>query len=254
MTIREYLSADSEEMPAWLQAHQRGDSFNREAFFTGRTVYYPGSGSDGHPVKLFGGSHSAHAFIYTDYILDSAYLKRELEHPTHKFLGYHTFDRIVLKESDLAPRGWLPHIAPAFYAGDKSFVSPDFKPYAFVEILERDSSRDSVHGAARLAVLFLGADAFAAFDALYCQQDGTPPPYALFIQDHGFGCNYNRFGKGGLLEKIARSCAVQATRLVASSYSECWAGYQRVPEVRTDRGGMHNNNRFICTRRKDARE
>jgi hypothetical protein len=54
-------------VPSWLDDFANGDAFERESFFASRIVYYPSSGTDGHPVKLFGSTHSAHSFVYAAY-------------------------------------------------------------------------------------------------------------------------------------------------------------------------------------------
>ncbi len=72
MTLNEYLRQQSEEMPDWLEHFGSGDRFSRSQFFGSRVVYYPGSGTDGHPVKVFGSSHSAHSFVYVDYGMSQA--------------------------------------------------------------------------------------------------------------------------------------------------------------------------------------
>ena len=46
-----------EPCPDWL--HQLRPTFDRSAFFSSRTVYYPGSGDDGQPVKLCAQAHAA---------------------------------------------------------------------------------------------------------------------------------------------------------------------------------------------------
>jgi hypothetical protein len=77
MTISDFLFSIRETIPAWLLSFQPlpefpiesqpAAAFPRSQFFSSRCVYYPGGGFDGHPVKLFGSSHSAHCFVYADY-------------------------------------------------------------------------------------------------------------------------------------------------------------------------------------------
>lgn len=120
-------------------------------------------------------------------------------------------------------------------------------PFGFLEILERDPGLDEAHGARRLAVLFLGADGFAAYDALFCQAN-CDPPFAVALVDHGFGGNYGRFGQGGLLERLALRCDVFPDWLLVGRPTQPWEGYDRMPGVDGDRGGMHNNLRHLCRR------
>lgn len=66
MKLHGYLSQHREPCPSWLVNFNGKDGFDHQAFFNSRVVYYPGYGSDGQAVKLFGSSHSAHCFVYAD--------------------------------------------------------------------------------------------------------------------------------------------------------------------------------------------
>ena len=73
-------------------------------------------------------------------------------------------------------------------------------------------------------MLFVGGDGFATFDALYCQGDGTPPPYLVVAKDHGFGGNWDAFGEDGLLERLATNAERQPKYLFAWGNARPWAG------------------------------
>jgi hypothetical protein len=72
MTVYDYLKKDKEPIPRWLLEIKEGDPFPYQDFFASRIVYYPGSYTDGHAVKVFGSTHSAHSFVYVDYMLNQA--------------------------------------------------------------------------------------------------------------------------------------------------------------------------------------
>lgn len=245
MTPYEYLRGKRVTIPAWLDGFKEGSLFNRRQFFASRTVYYPGSRTDGHPVKLFGSTHSAHCFVYADYDLPQETLEERLAHPNTRFRGYHTLARIRLSEAELVPEGWIPHVHPA-EVDTARIVSPP--PYGICEILERDEELGDDHGPLRLALLFLGADAIAAFDALYCQSADIPAPFAVVLEDHGFGGNYDRFGSGGLLERIASGCDRIPEWLLVAEGTKPWVGFEPAPDVSGDRGGMGNSLRFLHER------
>jgi len=115
-----------------------------------------------------------------------------------------------------------------------------------VAIVERDSDRNDDHGPGRLAIMFLKWDGFAAYDALFCQRNGTADPYGLLLQDHGFGGNDERkFGAGGLLERIARNAEAFPTWLVVGENTDPWEGYQCLAGVTGEPGGMHRLTRFL---------
>jgi hypothetical protein len=249
MTLYEYLQMIPEHIPDWLKQFRVGDVFDSQQFFASRVVYYPGSGTDGHPVKLFGSTHCAHCFVYADYGITENNMKEELNHPIYRFRGYHTLARVQLREHDLVPDGWNKHVNLDESHMDMSlFVKTS--PFGFLEVLERDQEFDNNHGAQRLAILFLGADGVAAYDALFCQQSNILPPFAIVIQDHGFGSNYTNFGQDGLLHQIASECNVFPRWLLVADNTYPWEGFVKVPDVDGNAGGMHNTLRFLYERCK----
>jgi len=92
MTMYEYLKNDQKPTPSWLLEIKEGDKFSRDDFFSSRIVFYPGSYTDGHAVKVFGSTHTAHSFVYVDYWVTQEELETELEQ--HAFLGYKNLFRI----------------------------------------------------------------------------------------------------------------------------------------------------------------
>jgi hypothetical protein len=243
----EYLRQMPKLSPRWLDEFRTEDAFRPQEFFASRVVYYPGSRTDGHAVKLFGSTHSAHCFVYVDYSITQATLEAELAHPEHGFRGYHTLDRRQLAEADLTPNRWVSHIDPRDVPQHKQPIAA-FHPFGFMEVLERDRGFDDAHGARRLAILFLGADGIAAYDALFCQNDSPPVPFAIVLQDHGFGGNYDYFGQGGLLQTIASRCNAIPRFLLVAENTQAWNGFEQVPEVEGDPGGMHATPRFLYRR------
>lgn len=253
MTLYDCLRQQREDPPAWLGRFRSGDPFPREQFVASRVVYYPGAGTDGHPVKVFGSTHSAHCFVYADYGVTQTALEEKLGDPRFRFRGYHSLSRVQLRETDLVPWGWTAHVDRAEVPLDRHGFAVAAAPFGFLEVLERERELGDAHGATRLAILFLGADGVATHDALFCQRDGASAPYALVLQDHGYGGNYDRFGAGGLLERIARRCEVVPQWLFVAENTRPWDGFERVPNVDGDHGGMHNNLRFLYQRLDEPR-
>jgi len=245
MNLYDHLQERREDIPDWLDQFRDGDHFPRLAFFGSRVVYYPGSGVDGHPVKVFGSTHSAHCFVYVDYGVSQADLSEELNHDKYRFRGYHTLARLQLQETDLVPTNWTPHLHPDEVAHYRYHRSG---PFGFLEILERDHEFEDNHGPRRLAILFLGADGIASYDALFCQGRDSSVPFAVVLQDHGFGGNYDRFGRGSLLERIARDCRVVPRWLLVAKNTEPWGGFDQVPGVDGDFGGMNADRCFLYQR------
>lgn len=247
--LRDHLAPYSSPMPDWLRSYQPGAPFCRADFFSSRVVFYPGSGGDGHPVELFGSSGLAHCFVYVDHLVPQESIQGDLEdRDLHKhFSGYHTLTEVVLQESDLTPRGWSPHVRRRRVARSRASA---FTPYGLFVVLQRDEERDEGHGPTRLAILFLGGDGFASYDALFCQGGEGSAPHAAVIQDHGFSGNYSHFGHGGLLAEIASKCGVFPDWLFVAKNSKAWSGYQLVPELPGDRGGMYQMVRRLYRRSK----
>lgn len=253
MELHDYLTTLREDCPTWLTNFDIDNPvFNRQDFFTSRVVFYPGAYVDGHAIKLFGSSHAAHCFVYCDYLYEqdgiTSILDGRADGYCSPILGYHTLARLPLTPHDLAPNGWKMHVDIAAH----HIHRPSIRPYAFLEILERDPERDDNHGAHRLAILFLGSDGHATYDALFCQNNGHLPPFCLFLQDHGFGGNYSDFGNGGLMHQIATETGVFPDWQLVANNTTSWTDYKTVRDVSGDGGGMHNHHRKLHRKIKGA--
>lgn len=249
MKIHEYLAKQEEKIPKWLKDFKRGDSFNRDDFFSSRIVYYPGCGDDGDAVRIFGSSKSAHCFIYGEYMdgFNSQVIRDKLANEGSGFRGYKPLEIISLKEEDLVPKGWSQHISVDEFARAHKFISQGNQPFCLIAILQRVSDLNDSYGPKRLAILFLSADSSAAYVALFCQEQSRVAPFALFLQDHGFGTNYG-FGKGGLMESLATRCGVFPELMVVGGGTEPWGQYEEIPDVDPDRGGLQNELRCLYRR------
>ena len=243
-SLIEALQEYAEPLPEWLE----GDvAFDRKRFFSSRTVYYPGSGDDGQPVRLCARSRAAHAFVYVDYAVSEDRVKAHIDDPEHGFRGYEVTHTERVEEETLRPGGWMRHLAPdqvgnANWARDSSVT-----PFARYYVLTRKEGYGDGHGARRLAILFVGGDGFAAYDALYCQGDGTHAPFMILVQDHPFGGNWALFGHAGPLEQLAEQCGVRPGLLLVADNTEPWQGYDDVGAA-ADNGGMHGHPRKLFRR------
>ena len=219
-----------------------------DAFWQSRIVYYPGFGSDGHPVRFFNTHHLANCFVYADYRMEEEQVCREMDDLgqgcNSDFRSYHSVERIRISAADLTPFGWRPHVP----APSSDWAKPRIRPYAFLERFERKAGLSDRQGAPSLSILFLGADGHASYDALFCQEDVQRTPYAVVLQDHGFGGNYDRFGRGGLMERIAITTGVFPEYLLVAENTSPWDGYVKVPGIDGSRGGMHHRMRHLYQR------
>lgn len=251
--IKSYLEESHQEpMPEWLAGYQKGDSFDRSAFFASRIVFYPGYGDDGQPVRLFGAAGAAHVFVMADYGVERNELLEKLGSEDEGFSGYDLLALLDLSERDLVPNGWTPTLPREMIRNPKTSMDSG-SPYGLVAIFERRDEFDSTHGPSRFSILFLGADGIAAYDALFCQPGMRVSPFAAVLQDHGFGGNYSRFGQGGLLHRIADAAKVYPRFILANERkTRLWPGYSRVEGVHADPGGVYGTPRSLFLR--DAEE
>ena len=238
-----YLRTLAEPVPGWIEDFREGEPFPRNAFFGSRVVYYPGAGDDGSAVRLFNSTHSCHCFVYVDYAVGQAKVEGSIGDPVRRFRGYDPVVRLHLPEEALTPRGWRPRVLPA---EPPRMIFGRAQSFGLLVIFERQPGFVDSHGARRFAMIFLAADGFAAYEALFCRPPRSAPPFVVVIQDHGFGGNYDRFGCGGHLERIARELSAYPRFLWSAE--ESWEGYSRVPGAGAAMGGMHGNARFLYSR------
>lgn len=257
LTLREYLAIYEEAVPDWLARFDLQNPMRPadrlQDFLRSRTVYYPGSYFDGGPVAAFNSAQAAHCFIYVDYHVERQELVNRITRARGQgFLGYDSIAQIDLTEADFQTNRWVPH-----YRQRVDYTFPPHPPYGFISIFERQRGFDDAHGAWRFAILFLAADGHAAFDAMFCQNNGTPEPFCAVIQNHGFGGDWHRagFGGGGPMSEIAQDCGVYPRFLLKDVMdgTPAWDGYTRClaedqQPVASEPMGMHRNERSLWAR------
>ena len=246
-TIREYLRASTEQMPRWLFEYGPGSRFPTRDFFRSRVVYYPGSGFDGQPVKLFGSSHSAHSFVYVDFGLTRELVEVELANPSTGLAGYRPSGSWPVAGRDLFS-GWTDPHFDRDRARDTRILKASDEKCGFLQVLDRLPDLGDEHVPTRLAILFLFVDGITAYDAIFCQVHDRQPPFAVLLQDHGFGGNYDRFGHDGLLHQIVERSGVTPEYLLVASGTDCWGGYERCANVLPDSGGLNGKGRWLWRR------
>ena len=239
-TIIKVLSNNHERLPKWLKKFS--PRFNLETFFspTYRTLFYPGSGTDGQPIRLCSTAHAAHTFVYADYMVPA----NEIVSKVNKFKGYDIERLENLDEALVSPIGWRPR-QDLSDCPDTDLTTLT-TPYYLYVVLRRKRNFNRMHGPKKLAILFIGRDGFETFDILYCQ-NGRRIPYLIVVQDHISGGNFDRFDNRGLLHQYAQDYNAQPQLLLVAENSNAWEGYIRteaVPEVtRFEDGTCHEGVR-----------
>ena len=230
MEIFDYLSQFEEAVPDWLA----DNAFSPERFFAGRTVVYPGAGSDGHAIEIFNRSHSAHCFVYIDQAYRTNQIRQELAPQSYAegsfyIRGYHT----IFEQG--SPPG-TPGTQPS--SGCSAF---------HLCVYERNSEYDACWGAERIALLLVGAEAHATYQWLYGGAFAATPPFGVLLQDHRAGGNFSGYTFGDL-----RSPMVQTARangwprfLVVGERTKPWPGFIRIAGVKPSVGGMHQSVRVL---------
>ena len=234
-----YLSNYREEVPAWLENYLHGEDISFKDLMSSRVAYYPGSRVDGGLIKIGNKSHSVHSFLYVDY----GVRKKELENEISTILGYHQIGQIEWTEADIMPKGQYPinvNKKPIFFEPNTFVI--DEKPYCFSAIMERNEDREEI-GAKHFVVTFLFADGIATYYQLFVREY-SKAPWLFCLQDHGFGGNYDSFGRGGILDEIIRKNNCKPTFVICGSGTRIWNGYEKVKDVLTISDEHHDRDLY----------
>ena len=227
-------------MPQWLAEYD--GSVDLTAIKNTRCVYYPGAGFDGQPIHTFNAAHTAHLYTYVDYGVS----KQEVESKLTSFKGYKVIGKHDIALEKLAP-AWRPHIRMTKELVEESRRWAKVSPYCFMAVFERKEEFTSDHGAERFAVIFIGGDGIATYDALFANKNMVKP-LAVVLQDHGFGGNYAlSFGRGSIMEEIAKNSGVYPELLlVGTNCTEAWDGYPPANSPGVLGGMYHEPRQLFC--------
>ena len=229
--ISQYLDKYREEEPAWIAKYIRGEQISFKDIMSSRVGYYPGSGYDGSLIKEGNKSHSVHSFLYVDYGIRRKELEDHIAQE-NSFRGYHSIGKIEWKESDMLPNGiyQLDFNQKPLYADPTAFVVPNEVPYCFTLIMERDEDQHDSRGAEHFAITFLFADGIATYYQLFVKEYSMAP-WLFLLQDHGWGGNYDRFGKGGILDTIICRSKITPKFVICGNNTNIWEGYRKISDV-----------------------
>ena len=243
MEIFEYLNLFREDVPEWIRTYNKDTKVTFADIMSGRTSYYPGFGHDGSMLEAANRSHSVHSHIHLDYWNERDEDMRQVG----RIKGYHSIGHIEWSISDILPRGFYRHNTHRkSIVANRRLFSTGRSPHYFTEILERDPDYDDSHGAERMAVTTLCADGIDFYYQLYIREYHKVA-WLFLLQDHGLGGNYDRFGKGGILDGLlcANGHFPRFTICENRHGTAIWDNYRKIENLNPIIGGMHRNVRDL---------
>ena len=250
MLMIDYLKQWREDMPEWLADYRTDDKVAFSDFMSGRVGFYPGAGYDGFLIETANQAHCLHSYLYVDY--DCRRTREKVEYELIKkdsIRGYHSIGRVEWSHDDLMPQGdyHLPIELSTSRLNPDTFLEKKIQPFCMMEIYERDQDRDDSWGAERLAVTYLFDDGIATYFQLFVMKY-KKAPWLFLLQDNGFGGNYVRFGKGGLLHLIIRKYEMYPKFVIVDKCPNgIWDGYHQIDHVEPDVRDIDNIHQRIRT-------
>lgn len=196
-------------------------------------LYYPGCGSDYGPLKLFTENGAVSTAIYADYTLGpppfaeffeeaNGWKSNPVEKLTCKNLQAESWDDFWPKNSQ-----------------SRRFASPN-GARAF---------QTKLHTPSAVAIRFIFCKT-EGVQTLQCLIRAGFTPTVIVLQDHGFGCNWTRFGGEHELYQYAVQFNALPEFLFVARNTQPWAGYIRVTDYVFYEGQMHHHKRALYRRRR----
>lgn len=171
-----FLESHQQPVPSWLRrmtvkdVHRGPDKWMKR--FLDEAIVYPGSGTDGSPIRQMQGI--AHAFLFLDLFVGLEQIKQTLMVEGKELFGPSRPQLVAMAEFNP-----VPFLA----AGDLQAPGPR-------DELQRDSYGiwailDHPEGGGRFAFMALGTEGMNALSALY----PSTPPKGIVLQEHSFDSN-----------------------------------------------------------------
>ena len=201
--ISKYLSQYREDVPQWLRQYKPGDQVAFKDFFDGRVGYNPSVVQSGIVVKAVNEAHCVPSFLY----VSSQMTRKEIGEMLQEFDGYHLIGHVEWSEKDMMPNGQHPFKISMndrerkLWSNESILRTPEVEPFAFLEVLERDSDRNDNLGPERLAIAFLFANGTITFYQLFVKQYHKNP-WMMILGDRPFPFEWDRQGQGSILDRI----------------------------------------------------
>ena len=240
MKITEFLQNEKNPcpLPCWLENWSKSSSFDVDAFLSSDVVFYPGGGRDGQPIRLFNEGCNVSCFLYADSGYNLKHVDKEFsERPLKGYIFIETrevlFDEVFKGSSGQT----------VVFRGRRRGRIHDAKDkIGCLYIFQHDGSEVSEKCSPFLAMLYLNIDAFYVFENLFSKES---TPLAILLADHGFSRNWDKFGRGGKLEKISTMKEIIPKWLLVAKNTPPWRMFLKVPNVEGDTGGMLSDRRYL---------
>ena len=226
-SVREYLQSYEEEIPLWLCEYKPEDKVRLQDVLSSRIAYYPGCGFDGNLITIANKAHCVHVYLYVDYGVSREQLEYHLADP-HCINGYHAIGRVEFTPDDFKPIS--NRIPPFATEGHRSNMFRKDMTYCIMTIFERNEDKDNNWGAYRLALIYLCEDGILTYKYLFAR-GSLNAPWIFLLQDHGFGLNYDKFGKNGALDRIISSSSVRPLFVICGENTKIWDGYEKIDNL-----------------------
>lgn len=158
------------------------------------SLFYPASGIDGTPIRHW--PEGILSFVY----VDTSYTKLAFEDVIQNAppSGYSVFGCREVSPRELTPCGWTPNTPEGLdkeryrEAMGLAGASPA-SAFALWTIFERNGTLSDSHGPSRFSLLFIRAEAVAAYQAVYISNQIRPKMFAILRPGAAFGGNYCNF-------------------------------------------------------------
>ncbi|MCE9614887.1 MAG: hypothetical protein K8T26_11460 [Lentisphaerae bacterium] len=202
----------------------------------GGVLYYPGAGTDSGPFRLFAGAAGVATIVYADYMTT----RNDAEAFFAQIAGEATVQIEGMKPGDFGAEAW-----DDFWPNNpasRSHATPDG---AFA----LQARFSAVPGGPPIRFIYLATEAIQTFTILV---RARIKPTVVVLQDHGFGCNWDRFGKDGQLWKAAKGTKALPELLLVAENTDSWDGYIQLTEYAPCGGQMHAHSRALFRRSRTA--
>jgi len=193
-------------------------------------LYYPGSGLDSGPVKLFGANTTLKKVVYCDYGVNQA----DADHFVCNIEGF-----IAEPISELRPVDFNVNDWDAFWPRNPGATR--FHNYQTAFGIKTTLSHKS---GSKFDFIYLATESVQTHTRLL---NAGIVPNIVVLHDHGFGENWTSFGAGGELEELAERCVMPEFLFVAQG-TQPWGDYEQVSDYALYDGQMHAYPRAVFRR------